>query len=39
MEVQRGIVNEMGFVRRKPIETNFNVPQLTNDEKMGGSEN
>lgn len=37
MEVQGGIVNEMGFIRRKSIETNFNIPHLTNGENMRGS--
>lgn len=37
MEMYLGIFNEMGFIRRKSIENNFNIPYLTNEEKMGGS--
>lgn len=37
MKVELEVFNEMEFIRRKPIATNFNISHLTNDEKMGGS--
>ena len=37
MEVQGPVVNEMRFIRRKSIETNFKIPYLTSGEKIRGS--